>query len=80
MPQLSSEFIKKIAHSLEEEETDVYTLSLYSMNGDDLKYFNEPDRERIKRIFTILLDDTKHHSELLKLIVELGSNSGKKIL
>ena len=80
MPELSSEFIKKIAHSLEEEETDIYTLSLYSMNSDDLNYFNEPDRERIKRIFKILMDDTKHHAELLKLIVELGSNSGKKIL
>ena len=80
MPELAPEFMKKIAQLLEEEETDIYTLSLYSMNSDDLKYFNEPDRDKIKRIFKILMDDTKYHSELLKLIVELGSNSGKKIL
>ena len=73
MAGLSYEFIQKIAHALEEEEVDVYTLALYSLNSDDIDYFTEADRERVKRIFKILIEDTKHHTQLLKLIVEMGS-------
>ena len=70
---LSTDFIKKIARSLEEEEIDVYVLTLYCLNSDDLNYFSEKDRERVKRIFKILIEDTKHHAELLKLIVDIGA-------
>ena len=70
---LSHDFIQKIARALEEEEIDVYTLALYSMNSDDINYFNDTDREKVKRIFKTLADDTKHHAELLKLIVEMGT-------
>ena len=73
MTSLSYDFIQKIAYALQEEEVDVYTLSLYSLNSDDLNYFDEDNREKVKRIFKILIEDTKHHSDLLKLIIELGS-------
>ena len=74
MSALSQDFIQKIAHSLEEEEIDVYTLALYSMSTDDLNYFNESDREKIKRIFKVLMEDTRHHSDLLKLILDIGGD------
>ncbi len=70
--KLPNHFIKKIAHSLEEEEVDIYTMMLYCMSSDDMNYFDEDDRERVKRIFKILMDDTRRHSELLKLIIEIG--------
>ena len=73
MAGLSYDFIQKIAHSLQEEEIDVYTLALYSLNADDLNYFDEANREKVKQIFKILIEDTKHHMALLKLIVDLGS-------
>ncbi|MBI3252378.1 MAG: hypothetical protein HYZ52_03535 [Candidatus Omnitrophica bacterium] len=72
MSPLSGNFIKKIAHSLEEEEIDIYVLTLYCLSSDDLDYFSEKDRERVKRIFKILIEDTKHHAELLKLVVDIG--------
>ncbi len=72
MSKLSDDFIRKIAHSLEEEEVDIYTMALYSLNSDDMNYFNEKDKEQVKRIFKILMEDTKHHAALLKLIVEMG--------
>jgi len=71
--KLPDDFIKKIAHSLQEEEEDIYTMTLYSINSDDMNYFSEKDREQVRQIFKILMDDTKHHAELLKLIVEMGS-------
>ena len=74
MSSLPDNFIKKIAHSLQEEEIDVYLMNLYYLDSDDLNYFAPKDRERIKRIFRILMKDTKHHAELLKLIVEMGES------
>ncbi|GEM_PF-2441360 len=78
--QLPLDFIKKIAHSLEEEEVDIFTLTLYSLSSDDLNYFDDKDRERIKAIFKVLMEDTKRHAELLKLIVELGVPDAQTVL
>ena len=72
--KLPDAFIRKIAHALQEEEEDIYTMTLYGFNSDDVNYFNEKDREQVKRIFKILMDDTKHHAELLRLIVEMGEH------
>ena len=72
MATLSDDFIRKIARSLQEEEIDVYLLNLYYRDSEDLNYFAKKDREKIKKIFNILIEDTRHHAELLKLIVELG--------
>ena len=69
---LTHDFLLKISQMMQEEEIDVYTLSLYCMNSADLEYFNEADRARVAAIFKILSEDTKRHAELLKLITEMG--------
>ena len=73
MSPLPPNFIKKIARCLEEEEVDIYTMTLYSLNSSDMNYFDEKDRERVGLIFKTLMEDTRRHAELLKLIVEMGS-------
>ncbi|MGH7198131.1 MAG: hypothetical protein ACREH5_05280 [Candidatus Omnitrophota bacterium] len=73
MSKLPDEFVRKIAHSLQEEEMDIFVLTLYYRNSSDLLFFSPEDRERVRRIFDILIKDTEHHAELLKLIVEMGS-------
>lgn len=81
MSQLSLQFMKKIVHCLEEEEMDIYTLTLYSIDSDDMNFFNPKDRDRVRNIFKILKEDTRRHAELLKLIVEMSEDShGKKVL
>ena len=72
--KLPDDFIRKMAHCLQEEEEDIYTMTLYGFNSEDINYFNEKDKEQVKRIFKVLMDDTKHHAELLKLIVEIGEH------
>ena len=67
-----SSFFSKILHLLDEEEMDIYTMSLYRMDRQDMEFFKEEDRQRVEKIFDILQDDTKRHMDLLKLIVELG--------
>lgn len=72
MNSLPPNFIKKIAHSLHEEEVDIFVLTLYYRNSSDLNYFTDQDRKRVRQIFDILITDTERHAELLKLIVEMG--------
>ena len=72
MSRLPGDFIRKIAHALQEEEVDVYVLTLYCLSADDLNYFGAEDREKIRKIFKVLVEDTRQHMELLKLIVEMG--------
>lgn len=71
MSPVTDSFMRKIAHLLQEEELDIYTLTLYCLNEADLDFFEEKDRRRVEAIFGVLLDDTKKHAELLKLIVSL---------
>lgn len=75
MSQLPNSFIKRIAQSLQEEEVDVYLLNLYYLDSEDLNYFGAKDRARIQSIFRVLIEDTQHHAELLKLIVEMGGKA-----
>ena len=72
MSALPPDFVKKIAHSLHEEEVDIFVLTLYYRNSSDLLFFEEKDRNRVRQIFDILIADTEKHAELLKLIVEMG--------
>ena len=73
MANLSDGFIKRVARLLQEEEIDIYVLTLYCLSHEDLDYFKPEDQRRIGEIFRILMEDTKHHAELLKVIVEMGN-------
>ncbi len=72
MTQLPRDFIKKFTKCLYEEEEDIYVLALYSMSADDMEFFAEADRVRIRSIFKVLMEDTRRHSDLLRLIIEMG--------
>ena len=72
MAALPDEFMKKILQALEDEEVDVYAMGLFCMNEADMKFFSPKDRKRVKEIFQTLMSDTRHHTELLRLILEIG--------
>ena len=72
MAVLSEDFVRKIFRALEEEEEDLYVLTMHYLNSEDLHFFGEKDREKIQKILEVLIRDTKQHSELLKLILELA--------
>ena len=72
MATLSKDFTRKIFRALEEEEEDLYVLTMHYLNSEDLNFFEEKNWPRIKKIFEVLIQDTKRHSELLKLILELS--------
>ncbi len=66
---LPKQFEVKLTELLQEEELDLYVLTMHYRNDGDLGYFNEPDRRRVKGIFDILIEDTQKHAELLKKIM-----------
>ncbi len=62
----------ELTRMLQEEELDLYVLTMHYRNDGDLNYFPEADRRRIKSILDILIRDTQRHAELLKKIAELN--------
>ena len=74
MSALPDPIVRRLVRQLQEEEMDVYTMMLYTMGREDIEYFDPKDREEVKRIFSVLMDDTKHHQEILRLMIELGKD------
>ena len=67
---LPAGFKNKMTRLLQEEEIDLYVLNMHYLNDGDLNYFNVTDRHRVKRIFEILIHDTKEHAEIVKRILK----------
>ena len=68
---LSKKFKNELAKMLQEEELDLYVLTMHYRNDGDLNYFPDADRKRIRSILDILIQDTKRHAGLLRKIAEL---------
>ncbi len=68
---LSKHFKAKLIQLLQEEELDLYVLTMHYRNDGDLSYFNESDQHRVKSIFDILIEDTQRHAELLKRMLKI---------
>lgn len=67
------ELLFELSKAEEEEEVGLYLLRLHLDNKIDLKFFTAAQRERVSALFSILINDTKRHQELLAgAIRELG--------
>ena len=65
---LSKTLKAKLAKIYQEEELDLYILTMHYRNDSDLNYFSEIDRTRIRSILDILMRDTKRHAQMLEKI------------
>jgi hypothetical protein len=61
----------QLARLLQEEEMDLFILTMHYRNDGDLNYFPEADRGQVKSIFDTLIQDTRRHAQLLNRIIEL---------
>jgi hypothetical protein len=68
---LSKSLRAQLAKMLQEEELDLYVLTMHYRNDGDLNYFPDAERMRIRSILDVLIRDTQHHAELLKKIADL---------
>ena len=67
---LSASIKDKLAHLLQEEEMDLYILTLHYRNDGDLNFFPHEDRKKVRKILDVLIHDTQKHSDLIKSIIE----------
>lgn len=63
---LSQSIRDKLALLLQEEEMDLYILTLHYRNDGDLSFFPHADRKKVKEILDHLIQDTQKHSEIIK--------------
>ena len=59
---------------LQEEEMDLFLLTLHYRNDGDLNFFPHEDRKRVRKILGVLIQDTQRHSDLIKSILETEAN------
>ena len=62
---------EKLLRALQEEESDLFILTMHYRNDGDLNYFSEIDRRRVKTALDILIGDTERHSKVLKALLGL---------
>lgn len=69
--QSPQNFSDRIISCLNDEEVDLYVLTMHYQNNGDLGYFAASDQKRIREIFSVLIRDTHKHRELLERILDL---------
>ena len=67
---LSQSTKDKLAHLLQEEEMDLFILTLHYRNDGDLNFFPHADRKRVKKILDVLIQDTQKHSDIIKSMID----------
>lgn len=68
---VSEDFKKRLMQALEDEDVDLYVLTMHYRNDGDLNYFGEEERKQVRDILNILIHDTKKHAELLQTVLGL---------
>ena len=63
---LSKLIKEKLSRLLQEEEMDLFLLTLHYRNDGDLSFFPHEDRKRVRKILDVLIQDTQKHSDLIK--------------
>ena len=68
------EFLYELAKAEDEEEVGFYLLNLYLRGESDFKCFARSEEKKIKKILTLLINDTlKHRALLSEIVSEIGN-------
>lgn len=70
------QIIEKLLAEIEEEDIGISLFSTCYQDAEDLRFFKDPDRERLLAILKKISDDSRRHKNILERIVTL---LGKKI-
>lgn len=61
----NDEWLCRLALAEDQEEAEMYLFRLYVENEQDLGFFDEEERERVRGFLRFLIEDTRHHKELI---------------
>lgn len=77
MQSQMDELIFELSKAEEEEEIGLYLLRLHYDNEVDLRFFTQREKDKIKKLLGILMNDTARHRELLTSVMrELAEKKG----
>ena len=60
----NEELLCRLSLAEDQEESEMFLFRLYVENERDLDFFGE-ERERIKGMLNFLIEDTRHHKDLI---------------
>ena len=66
----TDELLYKLSIADDQEEAQLFLFRLYVENEEDLNYFSSEDRERVQGFLRFLIEDTRHHQDLITEILE----------
>ena len=66
-----TKLLEELVDAEQEEESDLFRFDLHMRSAKDLAVFNKVERNEIKRLFSILIKDTKRHSRCMARISKL---------
>lgn len=59
------ELLYKLSLAEDEEDGELFLFRLYLQDDEDLNYFNPQEKEEIKGLLKLLIEDTRRHTELI---------------
>ena len=67
----------KLSVAEDEEESELFLFRLYIQDAEDLSYFTAEEQEMVRGLLTLLMEDTRRHTELIaEMSEEIKSISG----
>jgi len=66
----AEKFLYELRKAEDEEDSGVYLLQLYLNNEDDLRFFSNKDRHRIRQILSFLIYETQKHRVVLSNLAD----------
>lgn len=65
----TDEMLCRLGLAEDQEEAEMFLFRLYVENELDLSFFDERERERVRGFLNFLIEDSRHHKELLAEMV-----------
>ena len=64
------ELLYKLSLAEDEEESELFLFQLYLQNEEDLSFFTPKEREEIKGLLKVIIEDTRRHTGLIAEMAE----------
>ena len=66
----SRELLRRLSLVEDQEESELFLFGLYLDNKEDLQFFNDQEKERVKGYLRFLIEDSRRHKDILNQIME----------
>ncbi len=64
------ELLYKLSLAEDEEDGELFLFRLYLQDDQDMSYFSPKEQEEIKGLLSLLIEDTRRHTELIGEMIQ----------